>query len=67
MGEEGLYYATYNPNPAVIKKEFFRHTKFMDWRFNTSFADGHANFTKYLYMEGVLNVSGADYTIDRNK
>jgi prepilin-type processing-associated H-X9-DG protein len=39
----------------------------MDWRFNTSFADGHANFTKYLYTEGIINLTGPDYTIDRTK
>jgi prepilin-type N-terminal cleavage/methylation domain-containing protein/prepilin-type processing-associated H-X9-DG protein len=67
IGEEGCYYPTYNPDPAVIKTEFFRHTKYMDWRFNVSFADGHARFTKFLYTPGVRNVTGDDYTIDRNK
>jgi len=66
-GEEGCYYPTYNPDPSVFKNEWFRHTKWMDWRFNTAFADGHAKFTKFIYTPGVRNVTGPDYTIDRNK
>lgn len=67
IGEEGGFYPTYNPNPSDIKPEFFRHTQYLDFRFNTSFADGHAKFTKFIYTAGVRNVTGPDYTIDRNK
>lgn len=67
VAEEGAYYPTLDPLPANIKPEFFRHTKYLDFRFNTGFADGHAKFTTYTYVPNILNVVGPDYTFDRTK
>jgi prepilin-type N-terminal cleavage/methylation domain-containing protein/prepilin-type processing-associated H-X9-DG protein len=66
IGEEGCYYPSGNPDPTVILKEFFRHTKFLDMRFNVAFADGHANFTKFIYVPGIYNMTGPDYTFRRD-
>ncbi len=67
IGEEGAYYPAFNPDPAVILKEFFRHTKYLDFRFNVAYADGHAGFTKFVYTLGINNVTGPDYTFLRDK
>lgn len=67
IGEEGAYYSAFNPDPAVILKEFFRHTKYLDFRFNVAFGDGHAQFTKFIYTPGLDNPSGPDYTFFRDK
>lgn len=66
-GEEGCYYPSSNPNPAVIFPVYFRHTKFMDFRFNVAFADGHAGFTKFTYVPGVQTMTDQDYTFQRDK
>ena len=67
IGEEGGYYPAFNPDPSVILKEFFRHTKYLDFRFNVAFADGHAKFTKFIYSLGINNPTGPDYTFLRDK
>lgn len=67
IGEEGAYYPSSNPSPAAILPVFFRHTKFMDFRFNVAFADGHAGFTKFAYTPGVNTWSGDNYTFLRDK
>jgi len=67
IGEEGCYYPSGNPDPAEILPSFFRHTKFMDMRFNVAFADGHAKFTTFIYQAGIRNMSGPDYVFERNK
>ncbi|MDB6058869.1 MAG: hypothetical protein JWO95_2713 [Verrucomicrobiales bacterium] len=67
IGEEGAYYPSSNPNPAAILPVYFRHTAFMDFRFNVAFADGHAAFTKFIYSAGVNNWTGTDYTFLRDK
>jgi prepilin-type N-terminal cleavage/methylation domain-containing protein/prepilin-type processing-associated H-X9-DG protein len=67
IGEEGAYYPSSNPNPAAILPVYFRHTKFLDFRFNVAFADGHAGFTKFIYTAGVNNWTGTDYTFLRDK
>jgi prepilin-type N-terminal cleavage/methylation domain-containing protein/prepilin-type processing-associated H-X9-DG protein len=67
IGEEGAYYPTMNPTPADILPVYFRHTKFLDFRFNVTFADGHAKFTRFDYMAGIKTPTGADYTILRDK
>lgn len=46
IGDEGAY----NPYQTVIKPEFFRHTKYLNFRFDVAFADGHAAFTKFLFQ-----------------
>ena len=67
IGEEGGYYPAFNPDPAVILKEFFRHTKYLDFQFNVAFADGHAKFTKFIYTLGINNPTGPDYTFLRDR
>ena len=67
IGEKGAYYPSTNPKPTDILPVFFRHTKFLDFRFNVAFADGHAAFTKFNYSPGVYNWTGADYTFLRDK
>lgn len=67
MGEEGCYYPAFNPDPTVIKKSFFRHTKYLDFRFNVTFADGHAEFTRFIYSPGINNPTELDYTFLRDK
>ena len=67
IGEEGGYYPALNPDPAVILKEFFRHTKYLDFRFNVAFGDGRAAFTKFIYTPGLDHPTGPDYTYLRDK
>ena len=64
--EEGAYYPAFNPSLAS-QKEFFRHTRFLDFRFNLAFGDGHAGFTKSIYTPGLDNPTGAEYTFLRDK
>jgi prepilin-type N-terminal cleavage/methylation domain-containing protein/prepilin-type processing-associated H-X9-DG protein len=64
--EEGAYYPAFNPELAT-QPEFFRHTKYLDFRFNLAFADGHAGFTKCIYTPGLTVPSGLDYTFLRDK
>jgi prepilin-type N-terminal cleavage/methylation domain-containing protein len=64
--EEGAYYPAFNPELASTP-EFFRHTKFLDFRFNDTFADGHAKFTRSIYTPGQPNPSGPDYTFLRDQ
>ena len=66
IGEEGCYYPSTNPDPAVFSPVFFRHTKYLDCRFNVAFADGHARFTRFIYMPGINNMTGPDYTFLRD-
>jgi prepilin-type N-terminal cleavage/methylation domain-containing protein/prepilin-type processing-associated H-X9-DG protein len=66
IGEEGAYYPAFNPELAT-QKEFFRHTPYLDFRFNVAFADGHARFTKFTYTAGLTVPSGVDYTFLRDK
>ncbi len=67
VAEEGAYYPTGNPNPSAIKDTFFRHTRPGDMRFNTSFVDGHAAFTRYKYEPNVVITTQPDYTFDRTQ
>ncbi|HEY5505824.1 MAG TPA: prepilin-type N-terminal cleavage/methylation domain-containing protein [Sedimentisphaerales bacterium] len=63
--EEGAYYPAFNPELASTP-EFFRHTKVLDFRFNDTFADGHAKFTKSIYTPGLPVPTGPDYTFLRD-
>jgi hypothetical protein len=36
-------------------------------RWNITFADGHAAFTRMQYTKGVRTMSGPDYTFDRTQ
>ena len=66
IGEEGAYYPAFNPELAS-QQEFFRHTPFLDFRFNVAFADGHAKFTRFIYTAGLENPIGPDFTFLRDK
>jgi prepilin-type N-terminal cleavage/methylation domain-containing protein/prepilin-type processing-associated H-X9-DG protein len=66
IGEEGAYFTESNPDPAALSPILFRHTKFLDFRFNFAFADGHAQFTKFIYQPGINNMTGPDYTFLRD-
>jgi prepilin-type N-terminal cleavage/methylation domain-containing protein/prepilin-type processing-associated H-X9-DG protein len=65
IGEEGGYYPAFNPELAT-QKEFFRHTPYLDFRFNLAFADGHARFTKVTYTSGLSVPNGVEYTFLRD-
>ena len=65
FGEAGCYITSWNPIP--IPPENFRHTRVGDTRWNVSFADGHAAFTKFLYTNGINIWSGPAYTFRRDQ
>jgi prepilin-type N-terminal cleavage/methylation domain-containing protein len=65
IGEEGSYFGAWNP--IAIEPRFFVHTKYGDTRWNDTFADGHAAFIRFIYLQGVRNMTGPDYTFDRTK
>ncbi len=65
IGEEGAYYPAFNPELAT-QKEFFRHTAYMDFRFNVAFADGHAQFQRVTYTPALSVPTGPDYTFLRD-
>jgi prepilin-type N-terminal cleavage/methylation domain-containing protein/prepilin-type processing-associated H-X9-DG protein len=67
IGEEGAYFPATNPDPAAFSPILFRHTKYLDCRFNVAFADGHAQFTKFIYTPGINNMTGPDYTFLRDQ
>jgi prepilin-type processing-associated H-X9-DG protein len=72
MAENGAYFPPwdgYNPGSAqdanaaqnIIE---YRHTKPFDDRWNVTFADGHAQFTKITVEVGVQFVATSTYTFD---
>jgi len=63
IGEEGSYFGAWNP--IAIEPRFFVHTKYGDTRWNDTFADGHAAFTRFIYQLGIRNMFGPNYTFDR--
>ena len=63
LGEDGSYFPPWNP--VDIPPQDFRHTKYLDTRWNITFGDGHAAFVRILYTKGVRTMSGLDYTFDR--
>ena len=65
LGEEGAYFPPWNP--IAIPPQCFLHTKYGDTRWNITFADGHAAFTRIVYVPGVRTMSGPDYTFDRTQ
>ena len=66
IGEEGAYYPAFNPELAS-QKEFFRHTKYLDFRFNVAFADGHASFNRSIYTPGLATPTAPNYTFLRDQ
>jgi prepilin-type N-terminal cleavage/methylation domain-containing protein/prepilin-type processing-associated H-X9-DG protein len=65
IGDEGCYFPSWNP--TQIPAQDFPHTKYGDTRWNVTFADGHAAFTRFLYELGIRNMFGPNYTFDRTK
>ena len=65
FGEGGCFIAGWNGE--AYPPEDFKHTKFGDYRWNASFADGHAAFTRFLYTPGVAVPSGPSYTFRRDQ
>ena len=65
LGEEGTYFPPWNP--IAIPPQCFLHTKYGDLRWNIAFGDGHAAFTRIVYVPGVRTMSGLGYTFDRTQ
>jgi prepilin-type N-terminal cleavage/methylation domain-containing protein len=65
LGEDGCYFPPWNP--VDIPPQTFRHTKPGDFRWNITFADGHAAFTRIVFVLGVRTMTGPDYTFDRTQ
>jgi hypothetical protein len=60
FGEVGCYCTSWSGE--TIPPQDFRHTKYGDTRWNASFADGLAAFTRFLYTNGINVWSGPSYT-----
>jgi prepilin-type N-terminal cleavage/methylation domain-containing protein/prepilin-type processing-associated H-X9-DG protein len=65
IGEAGCYFPSWNGTAAPIWE--YRHTKFMDHRWNIGFADGHAEFVRIPFTVGIRAMEGANFTFDRNR
>lgn len=65
IGEAGCYFPPWNGTPAP--REEYRHTKYLDHRWNLSFADGHAQFQRLAVTNGIRTMAGNGYTFDRGK
>jgi prepilin-type N-terminal cleavage/methylation domain-containing protein len=65
FGEAGCYCTSWSGE--TIPPQDFVHTKYGDTRWNASFADGHAAFTRFLYTNGVDIWSGPNYTFRRDQ
>jgi prepilin-type N-terminal cleavage/methylation domain-containing protein len=65
--EQGACYPAFAPqdNAGANLYGYFFHTKPLDWRFDISFCDGHAAFTRILYSNNVNIYTGPNYTWDR--
>jgi prepilin-type N-terminal cleavage/methylation domain-containing protein/prepilin-type processing-associated H-X9-DG protein len=64
IGEEGCYYEAWDASDSIDPR-YFLHTKDPDCRFNIAFGDGHAAFTKFIFIPGQEVHSGPGYTFDR--
>jgi len=65
IGEAGCFFPPWNGTPAP--PEEYRHSKFLDHRWNITFADGHAAFIRIQLTNGVQVMFTAHYTFDRTK
>ncbi len=63
IGEAGCYFPPWNGAPAP--PEEYRHTKYLDHRWNITFADGHAAFTRIFLTNGIQVMTTTLYTFDR--
>ncbi len=64
MGEAGSFYPPWNGVPAP--KEHYTHTPYGDHRWNMTFADGHAAFTRIVLVPGRILMRTNDYSFDRD-
>jgi prepilin-type N-terminal cleavage/methylation domain-containing protein len=65
ISEEGSFFPAWDGEAPP--SQFFVHTKPGDYRWNTTFADGHAQFTKIIYEVGVDLMYTGNYTFDRTQ
>ncbi len=65
LGEEGAYFPPWNG--SLPPDQYYVHTRPGDLRWNLTYADGHAQFTKINFRLGVQLMSTAEYTFDRTK
>jgi prepilin-type N-terminal cleavage/methylation domain-containing protein/prepilin-type processing-associated H-X9-DG protein len=65
IGEAGCYFPSWNGTFAPPTE--YRHTKNQDNRWNMAFADGHAEFTRIPFTNGIRSMVGIDFTFDRNQ
>jgi prepilin-type N-terminal cleavage/methylation domain-containing protein len=64
IGEEGAYFPPWNGTAA--DEMDYVHSKYMDHRWNVTYADGHAQFTRITLQIGVRLMYTANYTFDRS-
>jgi prepilin-type N-terminal cleavage/methylation domain-containing protein/prepilin-type processing-associated H-X9-DG protein len=65
IGEAGCFFPAWNGSFAP--REEYRHTKFMDHRWNMAFADGHAEFMRLPLTNGIRTMFGPNFTFDRTR
>ena len=64
IGEEGGYEAVYGYIPVQAR---YHHSRYLEHKWNMSFADGHAAFIKMVLIPGVRVTYTNDYSFDRNQ
>jgi prepilin-type N-terminal cleavage/methylation domain-containing protein/prepilin-type processing-associated H-X9-DG protein len=65
MGESGCFWPPYDGLSAPQNE--YLHTKFRDHRWNITFADGHAAFTRIVWVPGLRVLYTNDYSFDRDR
>ncbi len=65
IGEAGCYFPSWNGTVAPLEE--YRHTKNQDHRWNIAFADGHAEFIRIPFTNGIRSMVGTSFTFDRNQ
>jgi hypothetical protein len=65
IGEAGCYFPSWNGTAAPAEE--YRHSKFMDHRWNIGFADGHSDFIRIPLTVGIRSMEGANFTFDRTR
>jgi prepilin-type processing-associated H-X9-DG protein len=65
IGEAGCYFPPWNGTAAPQTE--YRHTKYLDHRWNVAFADGHAEFKRIELRAGTALMDTGDYTFRRDR
>lgn len=65
ISEFGAFFPSWNAAPAPAEE--YRHTKPGQHRWNMSFADGHAEFMRMPFTNGIRAMAGNNFTFDRTK